>query len=474
MKTNRDRGLPYVQKLGFRVARNSRAAQSVLEKKVGKDKARECSEWLGRRAERLGDGDIQAELDFYAFKNGSLPLSLAISEIFDADYIRKICSWLADNEEYLGNRILDVGCDNGIITCFIAQLCPEAKVTGIDRCEESITSARLLAEQLNLRNVDFVCDSIGKYPVKDFDTVIALRISQENIKEPVINAYNSFYNISTEYKNAFFQHSKSLTGHLHGEGVLITGHMVEPNYYYFGQMLCFADMGWFPTDCDKLEYTSLENTVSLSVTILAQYDINEDELPQDFAESMQREKKLPFMQPYYSTSSNLFLRHVMVENFEKQKINMSDAIYFGWKANVLFEDTASELILGYVIYYKNNKSPIMYSLWKNVNDTTAIIYFGASHIYSDGDRNKPEPCWANSDISQFEHISQSLLEYIINAAESGMIQKICTIEATDDGRIIETESSVEEVTQAAKSKKYHDLQKPGGLADFLRDNMTNS
>lgn len=474
MKTHSDRGLQYVQKLEFRVARNSRAAHSVLEKKVGRDKANECNEWFERRADRLGDGDIQAETDFYTFKNSSLSLSLAISEMFDADYIRRICSWLADNEEHLGDKILDVGCDNGIITCFIAQLLPAARVIGIDRCKESITSARLLAKQFKLTNVEFVHDSIDNYPVKDFDTVIALRISQENVKEPIVNVYDSFFNISATYKEAFLYHSKSLICHLHKDGNLITGQMVEPNYYFFGQMLCFADMGWFPINTDKLQYTSIENTMPLSVTIWVKYDINEHELPKDFAESVQQEKKLPFMYPYYSTFSNLFLRRIMVENFERQKINMSDAIYLGWKANVLFENTANELILGYTLYYRNNDMPILYSLWKNVNDTTAIIYFGASHIYSNGEMNKPEPCWANSDISQFDQINQGILEYIINAAESGMIQKICTIKATDDGRIIETESSVEEVTQAAKNKKYHNLQKPSGLADFLRDNITNN
>ena len=37
----------------------------------------------GDLLQERGDGDIQAEIDFYAFKNSSLSLSLAISEMFD-------------------------------------------------------------------------------------------------------------------------------------------------------------------------------------------------------------------------------------------------------------------------------------------------------------------------------------------------------------------------------------------------------
>ena len=476
MKTCSDQGLPYVQKLGFRVARTERAAYSALEKKVGTVKAKECNEWFEKRAEHLGDGDIKAEIDFYSFKNSSLSLSLAISEMFDADYIRRACSWLADNKDCLGDKILDVGCDNGIITCFIAQICPEANVIGIDRCKESITSAKLLAEKFNLTNVDFINASLGEYPINDFDTVIALRISQENVKEPVVNAFNTFYNIAADFKDAFLHYSKSLISHLSEDGFLITGQMVEPNYYYFGQMLCLADMGWYPIDSDAFNYTSIESTMPLTFMISTRQNISEKESLNDFAEKLKiirKEAGHLFMQPYYTSFSNFFLRSQLVEEIEKQKINVHDSIYYGWKANLLFEQKVGELILGYTIYYQNNDLPVMYSLWKNVEDSTAIIYFGASHIYSNGDMNKPNPCWANSDISQLEHISQGLLEFIINVAESGMIQKICTINVTDDGRIIETETSVEEVTQTAKNKKYHDLQKPGGLADFLRDSITN-
>ena len=471
MDTNHDRGLPYVQKLGFRVARNVRAAQSILEKKVGLAKAKECGDWFNKRAEDSHDNSIESENEFYAFKNSSLPLSMAISEIFDADYIRRICSWLDNNKEYLGSKILDIGCDNGIITCFIAQTCPEAKVIGIDRCKESIISAQLLAKQMNLTNVEFICDSAEKYPVKGFDTVIALRISQENVKIPTFNVYDSFYNISTIFKDALMQHSKSLLSHLSEGGNLITGQLTDLNYYFFGQMLCYADMGWFPEQIDQLLFTSYENEVTLSITVCAKQEHNDIKLPEDFAEGMQEQEKMPFMQPYYANFSNLISRINMVEALSKPGMNFTDSIYYGWKANLYLEDNADDLIIGYNIYYRNNDNPQMYSLWKNAKDTTAVFYFGASHVFLDNEANQPDPCWANMDISSLEQSKQSLLEFIINAGESGMIRKICTLKVTDEGKIIEIESSIEEITQSSKTKQYHDLRKSSGLADFLRESI---
>ena len=53
-------------------------------------------------------------------------------------------------------RILDIGCDNGLATCFYASQRPDAEVLGIDRCAEGIACAEHLASMLGLKNVTFI------------------------------------------------------------------------------------------------------------------------------------------------------------------------------------------------------------------------------------------------------------------------------------------------------------------------------
>ena len=54
------------------------------------------------------------------------------------------------------NRILDIGCNIGITTCFYATLYPEATIIGVDRNQVVIACAKKLAAKLHLTNVEFI------------------------------------------------------------------------------------------------------------------------------------------------------------------------------------------------------------------------------------------------------------------------------------------------------------------------------
>jgi hypothetical protein len=72
------------------------------------------------------------------------------------DFYRCYVPWL---HAAIGNdpikTILDIGCDNGVLTCCYANAFPDAQVLGVDRIPEGIRCATELAQRVNLMNIQF-------------------------------------------------------------------------------------------------------------------------------------------------------------------------------------------------------------------------------------------------------------------------------------------------------------------------------
>lgn len=90
----------------------------------------------------------------FAAKNASLRLSLAASLLWSAelyaqqvDLLKRLASGLSPG------TILDIGCEQGLLTCLIAELWSNAQVTGFDRSPEAIACAGQLAEELGIKNL---------------------------------------------------------------------------------------------------------------------------------------------------------------------------------------------------------------------------------------------------------------------------------------------------------------------------------
>jgi SAM-dependent methyltransferase len=93
----------------------------------------------------------------YRAKNASWELSRDVtSQYAGRQYANYLSLFVAAKEPPTATRILDIGCDNGIATCFYALQFPDAEVIGIDRCPEGIVCAKHLARDLGLKNVVFI------------------------------------------------------------------------------------------------------------------------------------------------------------------------------------------------------------------------------------------------------------------------------------------------------------------------------
>ena len=83
-------------------------------------------------------------------------MALAVRSQYDGTRYEEYFSWLAERNLPQPNRILELGCDVGISTCFYATLYPKATITGVDKSADAIECAKKLAAKLRLKNVQFI------------------------------------------------------------------------------------------------------------------------------------------------------------------------------------------------------------------------------------------------------------------------------------------------------------------------------
>jgi len=173
----------YMNKLGLKAFKNNRQFWDHLNRKHAKEVVQQLEQTLKDQAEGKVSDDAVFEL-----KNSSLSLSLDMSNI-SADLYKKYFDWFANRKGPAPKKILNVGCDNGIVTCFLAVLYPEAEVVGVDGRSTAIECANELSSQLALSNVSFKQIQLNElsnhFDENSFDLIVSLDSLQEvmNLKE---------------------------------------------------------------------------------------------------------------------------------------------------------------------------------------------------------------------------------------------------------------------------------------------------
>ncbi|WP_026675328.1 class I SAM-dependent methyltransferase [Alkalihalobacterium bogoriense] len=126
------------------------------------------------------EGNKEGEV--YTVKNQNLDFSLTVAKML-ADFYMKYCNWFFNFKELSPRKLLDIGCDNGIITCFYGVLFPHCQVIGVDKSESGIKCAEELAKKLNLKNVIFMLmdfnDLNSHFENGSFDIVTSVRVLHE-------------------------------------------------------------------------------------------------------------------------------------------------------------------------------------------------------------------------------------------------------------------------------------------------------
>lgn len=149
------------------------------------------NKWLSE-VEMRANG-IKTGQNIYTLMNEDYNESLML--IGGSNYDRLIAQgeWIEKNQDFFGKDILDVGCLNGLMTCFIARLFPESKVVGIDNNKPAIINAKKLAKTLRLDNAKFVFVPFSRID-GTYDTVFTSLFLHENYNIVAPSTYNTMNN----------------------------------------------------------------------------------------------------------------------------------------------------------------------------------------------------------------------------------------------------------------------------------------
>lgn len=364
MKGGKDFALEYMIELGIKPAKSYSGFISHLTKTCGQQTANKIAALISARGEGKASGD-----SFYAVKNQDLNTSIAVNGGYDGDVIRRICDWISNNKHVFGEQILDVGCDNGLISCFIAKMLPESKVTAIDRCQEAIVVAQALANRLGVNNIDFRHVNDLSTIDEQFKTVFSSRTMHENLDLSCIeeNITLLLREQGKNYAKATATYANILSSLIVDSGNLVTVDRAERNPLYLGWLLSLNSNGIVmqPEYYAELVCREIENTDSrFQVTVATKQE---------------------------SACENA-VYNAFCETFAR-KIPLDLAQYKDWDAAVMLQNSLDSLIEGYRIYEKSGKCIAKVALWTNLGDADSIL--AEQHIVPTG-IHLVSNCYANA------------------------------------------------------------------------------
>lgn len=154
--------------------------QEEGEKHIGR-----LTELYDRSEERLVYGSkdtpyLRRQEELVDYLNQSLQMSLLAASFYDRVFFRKVMEYLLKFDSVWTGDILDMGCGNGILTCFLARIHPDSSVTGLDLSRNAVAAAEELAGRLQADNVRFACPQPSRQ--KEYDTLFSCRTVHENVR----------------------------------------------------------------------------------------------------------------------------------------------------------------------------------------------------------------------------------------------------------------------------------------------------
>lgn len=187
----------YLAQVGIRrIHELDTALLEAFGQEEGEKHIKKLTELYDRSEERLVYGSkdtayLRRQEELVDYLNQSLQMSLLAASFYDRVFFRRAMEALLRYEQFFAGDILDMGCGNGILTCFLARIHPDASVTGLDLSQAAVSAARELVGRLQADNVRFSCSQAPgqkKYEKNDYhDTVFSCRTVHENVKwKPLI------------------------------------------------------------------------------------------------------------------------------------------------------------------------------------------------------------------------------------------------------------------------------------------------
>lgn len=121
---------------------------------------------------------LHRQQELVDYLNQSQQMSLLASSFYDRVFFRRVMDYLLRYASFLAGDIYDIGCGNGILTCFLALRYPDSVVTGLELSLNAVAVAKELADRLQINNVHFTNQRVPGQ--KQCDTLFSCRTMHEN------------------------------------------------------------------------------------------------------------------------------------------------------------------------------------------------------------------------------------------------------------------------------------------------------
>lgn len=257
----------YMQQVGLKYVKSTNEFLAGLAYRTDKNYTTRVAEELNSRAQHSNSSNMV----FYKIKNENYDGSIYISAAFDGGLFRHLGNMIIDNPELFKGEVLDLACDCGIVTCFIAKMYPQCRIVGVDVNSSAIENAKALAAKLGVDNAEFVCADVFDYGGdKKADTVCTFRALLDccmgRTKElPFFGERMQRENL---YKDAFADFAAVIKNNLCSGGNVLSVERYTADYGWLGYMLALEENGINPLEdkCAVMRAADLSSVKEYSVT----------------------------------------------------------------------------------------------------------------------------------------------------------------------------------------------------------------
>ena len=232
----------YMNTIGLKYIKTPNDFIAGLAMRTDRAYAKEMAEELNSRA----SGAPVNNKKFYELKNRSLEGSVYVSAAFDSGVFRHIGNIIMDCADRLGDKVLDLCCDCGIVTCFMAKYYPDKHYVGIDINESAINNAKELAEWFGLNNVEFICSDVYELNLNEkFSAVTSFRslLDAAEKKTKGLNFIGNRDEREESYKEAFSDFADAVARNLNENGFLLSVERYTAEYGWLGWLKALEEKG---------------------------------------------------------------------------------------------------------------------------------------------------------------------------------------------------------------------------------------
>ncbi len=351
-KNATDVGLTYLQLLKMNPPTQSDGLYHQFRMKYGDVTGRGILSDLYRIIEQ-SESNPEYLKEFYALKNDNLDKALLFNGGYSADTYRNVCNWISDNAAVFGEKILDAGCECGIMSCFLAIAFPNSHITAVDRCQNAILRGEELAERIGVKNITFRCADISEIPAEEkFDTVFSMRMLQENCDlTGIMEDYRMLLEEASLFREKIRSYSEQLSGLTAEGGHIVSVERCDVDPVLLGWMKALNDRGfgiltqtYKELVCAEMEHRGCEQA------FIAQKGASEEE-------------------------EEVYRFWCLCQTMHTELVASSQ--YFGWYADMMLQNIHGEYLGGFLLENPEGRSILIYSLWENKDNKDRVLLYQA-------------------------------------------------------------------------------------------------